>query len=92
MTVRTFRPDDSERVASALLVSAENLINRMNERQRENAMGDARKEVGVAEARVQQVAKEIAEFRNREALLDPTKQSVPMLAGINETADHAVAD
>ncbi|WP_158744201.1 capsule biosynthesis protein [Acidisphaera sp. L21] len=84
LTVRTFRPDDSERVASALLVSAENLINRMNERQRENAMGDARKEVGVAEARVQQVAKEIAEFRNREALLDPTKQSVPMLAGINE--------
>ncbi len=47
-------------------------------------MGDARKEVGVAEARVQAVAADIAQFRNREALLDPNKQSIPMLAGIND--------
>ena len=84
VTVKTFRPLDSQRIARALLTAAEALVNRMNARQRENAMGDARKDVAVAEARVQSVAKDIAEFRNREALLDPTKQAVPMLTAINE--------
>ena len=84
LTVKTFRADDSQRIAGALLTSAENLINRMNERERENAMRDARKEVGLAEHRVQEVGVQIADFRNHEALLDPNKQSVPMLQNIND--------
>ena len=84
LTVKTFRADDSQRIANALLASAEGLINRMNDRERENDLRDARKEVGVAEVRVQDVERQIAEFRNREALLDPNKQSVPMLQSINE--------
>ena len=84
LTVKAFRPDDSHVIATALLASAERLVNRMNDRQRENAMGDARREIGLSEARVQGVSRQIAEFRNRESLLDPNKQSVPMLAGIND--------
>jgi capsular polysaccharide transport system permease protein len=84
ITVKTYRPEDSQRIANALLGAAEALVNRMNTRQRENAMRDARKEVALAESRVADVANQIAKFRNREALLDPTKQSVPMLAGIND--------
>ena len=84
LLVRTFRAADSQRIATALLSGAEGLVNRMNERQRENAIRDARKEVGLAEERVQEVAGQIADFRNRESLLDPNKQSVPMLQGINE--------
>ena len=84
LTVKSFRAGDSERVANALLTAGEDLVNRMNARQRENAMKDATNEVNLAEARVQSVATRIADFRNREALLDPTKQSVPMLAAINE--------
>ncbi len=84
LTVKTFRPGDSERVATALLAAGEALVNRMNDRQRENAMSVARKDVVDAEARVQAVAKDLASFRNRESLLDPTKQAVPMLAGIND--------
>ena len=84
LTVKTFRPLDSQRIAQALLAAAEALVNRMNDRQRENAMGDARKDVALAETRVQDVARDIATFRNREALLDPTKQAVPMLTAIND--------
>ena len=84
LTVKTYRAEDSQRVANALLAAGEALVNRMNDRERENAMRDARKEVAVSEARVEAVASQIADFRNREALLDPTKQSVPMLAGIND--------
>ena len=84
LTVQTFRAEDSKRIAAALLVAGEQLVNRMNERQRENAMRDARKEIGLAEERVQAVEAKLAEFRNKEELLDPNKQSVPMLQSIHE--------
>ena len=84
LSVQTYRPDDSRRIALALLAGAEGLVNKMNDRQRENAMRDARKEVAYAEDRLKEIAEQIASFRNREAVLDPNKQSVPMLQGINE--------
>ncbi len=82
LTVTSFRPDDSRRIAAALLAAGEALVNRMNEREHENALRDARKEVKLAEQRVQDVSSRLADFRNRESLLDPNKQSVPMLAAI----------
>ena len=82
LTVRSFRAADSQNLAKALLAAAEGLVNRINDRQRENAMRDARKDIAYAERRVEDAATEIATFRNREAILDPTKQSVPMLQGI----------
>ena len=90
LKVRTFRPEDSQGVARALLQAGERLVNRMNDRQRENALGDARNEVKLAEGRVQAVAAEIAAFRNKEALLDPNKQSVPILQAIQELKTQLV--
>ncbi len=84
LTVRSFRADDSRNVARALLTAGEALVNRMNERQRENTLRQARKDVADAEKRVTDVGREIAEFRNRESILDPTKQSIPLLSGIND--------
>ena len=83
LTVKSFRPEDSKRIAAALLTAGERLINRMNDRERENALRDARNEVARAESRVKDVATRLANFRNREALLDPNQQSVPMLQAIN---------
>lgn len=79
LTVKTFRAADSKRIATALLAAGERLINRMNDRERENALRDARKEVLIAETRVKDVSGRLADFRNRESLLDPNKQSVTML-------------
>ena len=82
LTVKAFRTEDAQRIAAALLAAGERLINRMNERQHDNALRDARKEVQLAEARVKEVASSVADFRNRAALLDPNLQSVPMLQAI----------
>lgn len=82
LTVKSFRAEDSQRIATALLAAGERLVNRMNEREHENALRDARNEVKLAEKRVQDVSSRIADFRNRESILDPNKQSVPMLAAI----------
>jgi len=84
LIVRTFRATDSQKIASSLLTAGEALVNRMNERQRENTLRHARQDVQDAERRVTDVGRQIAEFRNREAVLDPTKQSIPLLTGINE--------
>ncbi|RYY17356.1 MAG: capsule biosynthesis protein [Alphaproteobacteria bacterium] len=84
LTVRTFRAIDSQHIALALLEAGEGLVNRMNERQRDNTLRQARKDVADAEKRVTDVSREIAQFRNRESILDPTKQSVPLLSGIND--------
>lgn len=84
LAVRTFRPEDSQALARALLVAGENLINRMNERQRANTIRSSSKEVDEAERNLREIGQKIALYRNREAMLDPMKQSVSMLRDINE--------
>lgn len=82
LSVRAYRADDAAKMAGALLAGGEQLVNRMNERQRQNTMRDARHEVVDAEARVQKVAGDLASYRTRAELLDPNKQSVSMLQAI----------
>ena len=82
LKVRAFRPEDAHRVAVALMLGGERLVNRMNDRLRENTLHDARNEIVLAEKRVEDMARQIADFRNRVALLDPDKQAGPMLQAI----------
>ncbi|MBB2175155.1 capsule biosynthesis protein [Gluconacetobacter johannae] len=84
LRVRTFRAQDSQNVATALLVAAEQLVNHMNERQRANMIGSAVKEVEEAQDQLRDVEVQIATYRNREALLDPLRQATPMLSNIND--------
>ncbi len=91
LTVRAYRPADSADIARALLVGGERLVNRMNERQRLNTMQDAKREVTEAEARVEKVAADLANYRTRASLLDPNKQSVAMLQAIYDMQTHITA-
>jgi capsular polysaccharide transport system permease protein len=91
LMVKGFRPEDAATIARGLLQAGERLVNRMNDRQRDNTMLDARREVALAEARVQKVAADLANFRNREALLDPNKQSVSLLQAITDMTNRVTA-
>ncbi|ACI50453.1 putative capsule polysaccharide export inner-membrane protein CtrB [Gluconacetobacter diazotrophicus PA1 5] len=84
LQVRTFRAQDSQAVAQALLVAAEQLVNQMNARKRANMIGSAAKELAEAQDQLRDVEEQMAAYRNREALLDPLKQAAPMLSNINE--------
>ncbi|WP_231854099.1 capsule biosynthesis protein [Gluconacetobacter diazotrophicus] len=84
LRVRTFRAQDSQDIATALLVSAEQLVNQINMRQRANMIGSAVKEVEEATEQLRDVEGQLAAYRNREALLDPIKQATPLLSNINE--------
>ncbi|EHH67349.1 capsule polysaccharide transporter [Gluconobacter morbifer] len=84
LKVVTFRPTDSQRIATALLSAGEELVNDMNRRQRANTVGSAQRELEDAQKQLTEVAKQTAFYRNQMALLDPTKQSLPLLADINQ--------
>lgn len=84
LDVRTFSAEDSQRLAKALMGAAEQLVNRMNERQRENLISSSKRELRKTEEELREVNQRIAEYRTKHALLDPLKQSMPILTHASE--------
>lgn len=62
--VRAFTPEDSLRVAKALIGSSEDLVNRIAERAREDSVRFAERDVKNAEDRLREVTAKLRQFRN----------------------------
>lgn len=75
LRVKAFRPDDAQQLTTLLLKESEALVNRLNERARDNAVSDAERDVDLAENRVAEAQANLLEYRNRESMLDPKKAS-----------------
>ncbi len=71
LTARAFSPDDAQLIVNILLDESEGLVNRLNERSRNNAIGDAEKDVQIAEEKVTEIQLKMLNYRNREEVLDP---------------------
>lgn len=80
--VRTFDPHDSQRIANALVTAAENLVNEMNYRQRENTIAASTKELDASIDKLNRVNKKIDAYRNEIAMLNPDLQSQSVLKDI----------
>ena len=79
LRVRAFRPEDARAIVLALLSHAEELINKLNDRAKDDAIAYAEEVVGRAEAKVKDVQARIADFRNRESVFDPARQAAASL-------------
>ncbi|MGD9923269.1 MAG: capsule biosynthesis protein, partial [Pseudorhodoplanes sp.] len=91
LEVRAFRPDDAQTIALALLSRAEQLNNKLNVRARADAVKFGEEIVRQAEARVSDVHQRMTDFRNREMIVDPSKQSATTLELVAQlTADLAL--
>jgi capsular polysaccharide transport system permease protein len=86
IAVRAFRPDDSQRLGDALLIHAEELINRLNERMIKDAEAYAQSVVDRARDHVVEVALRLANFRNSIGSVDPTRESATALDQIAQMA------
>lgn len=75
LKIQAFVPEDAAAIASALLRNAEKLINRLNERVKEDAVELARREVETSEALAIERQSQMTEFRMRWSLIDPVKVS-----------------
>lgn len=91
LTVQAFRPADAQQVANALLTLSEQLVNRLNERARRNAVRDAEADVAAAESEVVGVQRELLDYRNSQSLLDPGKTSAAVFESVARTEAELVA-
>lgn len=92
LSVETFRPEDSSAIATALLETAEEMVNRLNERARNDLVDAAQREVQHSETALLKIQKHLTMYRNRELVVDPMKNSAAILETIGVlTNEHAQA-
>lgn len=89
LTVQSFRPADSVRMAQVLLQGSEALINRLNERARRDTIAAAEKEVESAKARAFERREELTAFRMKAGTVDPAKTSQSLLETIGKLSFEA---
>jgi capsular polysaccharide transport system permease protein len=75
LNVRAYRPSDARELAGAILTYSEELVNRLNERARHDAVDAAQREVRRNEQRVVDAQVALTQYRLRNRTLDPVKQS-----------------
>ncbi|KCV60933.1 polysaccharide export inner-membrane protein, BexC/CtrB/KpsE family [Bordetella bronchiseptica 99-R-0433] len=75
LRVRAFSPEESLRLAEAILQASEKLVNQMSVKSREDSVDFARAEVGIAEKRLAQARVQVQDLRARTGVLDPVKEA-----------------
>ncbi|MDH4380556.1 MAG: hypothetical protein QE509_01550, partial [Gammaproteobacteria bacterium] len=91
LRVQAFTREDAFRINEMLLEMGEQLINKLNERGRQDLMKFAAEEVATAEAKAKAAARAVREFRNRRSVFDPEKQSSLELGQISKMQEELVS-
>lgn len=78
LKVRAFSAENAKEIADSLLQMGEGLVNRLNERLLRDAVGRAQAEVMEAQKRVIAAQASLTAFRNKELLIDPTRNAVAL--------------
>jgi capsular polysaccharide transport system permease protein len=84
LRVKAFRPEDAQKIASALLTYSEQLINELNERSRRDAVETAQREVDRAQERIARIQSELTAYRVQQKMLDPKATSAGVLELIGQ--------
>lgn len=91
LTVRAFTPIDAQRLNRRLLEQAESLVNRLNVRGRRDFVQFAQAEVEEAKNSTRNAAIALANFRNREGVVDPAQQAEVQLQMVSKIQDELIA-
>jgi capsular polysaccharide transport system permease protein len=86
--VHAFTPQDAYEINSRLLGLSEQLVNRLNQRAEGHGIEEAERRVAQAEDRVRNARVALSAYRNRQELIDPTKQA----AGVFEISNKLIAE
>ena len=90
LVVRAYRPEDARWINARLLDLGEQLVNRLNQRSREDLVKYARQEADNAREQSGAAAVALAEFRNRYGVIDPEKQANVSLQMISKLQDEVI--
>ena len=89
LRVQGFRPGDAQKVAQALVVRSEALINDLNDRSTSDAVRSARQEVENSQERAHEALDALRLYREREKLIDPTQTSAAAIQTIESSVQDA---
>jgi capsular polysaccharide transport system permease protein len=78
LRVKAFSPSDARDIAAALLDQSEQLVNRMNQRAHADAVRVAQLDLEHAQRRLIDAQLALTAFRNREMLIDPTRNAATL--------------
>ena len=91
LTTHAFSGDTAWQMNNRLLELAENLINRLNERGREDLIRFSIQEVADAEIKAKTAALALANYRNEKGVIDPERQSAVPLQQVAKLQDELIA-
>ena len=84
VTVRSFRPEDTLRVAESLVEMSEGLVNNLQARARHDAVAFFETEVARAEERLATAQRAVLDFRNKNQITDPSSSAEGVLGTYNK--------
>jgi len=90
LTVRAFRPQDSQAMNTRLLKGTETLVNQLNERGSEDLVRYAEREAAEARAEASRAALALATYRNQVGVIDPERQATVQLQMISKLQDELI--
>lgn len=91
LSVNAFTAEAALQANRLLLSQSEALVNRLNERGRQDMVKYAQAEVMHAEAKAKDAALALSVYRNRQGVVDPEKQATAQLQQVAKLQDELVA-
>jgi capsular polysaccharide transport system permease protein len=92
LQVKAYRPEDAQRIAHSLLAFSEQLVNRLNERARHDALAVFQRQVDTTERDIAKIQAQLTKYRIQQQMLDPKSASAgPLELLAQENAELATA-
>lgn len=91
LTVRAYTAQDAQAINQKLLELSEGLVNRLNERGRQDLISSATTEVADAEKKSKAAAIALSVYRNAKGVVDPERQATVQLQQVAKLQDELIA-
>ncbi len=91
LKTRAFNAEDASQVNKSLLFFSEELVNKLNERARQDMIAFAQTAVDEAEAKAKAASLALAKYQNTVGVIDPEQQSAIPLQQIAKLQDELIA-
>ncbi len=91
LSVKAFTAQDALRANQVLLERSEALVNRLNERGRQDLIRFAKAEVDQAADKAKATALALSSYRNKQGVIDPERQATAQLQQVSKIQDELIA-
>lgn len=91
LTVRAYTAQDAQSINQKLLELSEGLVNRLNERGRQDLIRSATTEVADAETKSKAASLALSVYRNAKGVVDPERQATVQLQQVAKLQDELIA-